>query len=132
MKNFISVALLTLLLLSAHAVWGADKKIDPNQFPLAVHISASAYPPQSPAWGSPIAGWYEIVTATINGKHYQLQGPTSSPKAADCCNGLIDPGDYRGRLMKDEHVTSYESLQKFEILFPDGTMRRFDVISQSE
>lgn len=132
MKNLISVALLSLFLLSSHAVLGADKKIDPNQFPLAVHVSASTYPPQSPAWGSPIAGWYEIITATINGKHYQLQGPTSNPKAQGCCNGLIDPGDYRGRLVKNEHITTYESLQEFEILFPDGTTRRFDVIAQSE
>jgi hypothetical protein len=43
---------------------------------------------------------------------------------------LINPGDYHASLTQDEHKTSYESLQQFEILFPDGTARRFSVVAQ--
>jgi len=121
MKNFSTAALVCCLILtSAHLVLGADAKNDPSQFPLAVHVSASTYAiPTNTGYG------YELVTATIGGKHYQLGGP---PKG----NGLLNPGDYQARLSMDVHKTRYESLQQFEILFPDGTTRRFDVIAQSE
>ena len=90
-----------------------------------MHISASAY-------ASAANPLFEIVTTTINGKHYQLQGPTSSSKIFTHGNGLLNPGDYHCKLSTDEHKTSYESQQVFEILLPDGTTRKFAVIAQSE
>src|SRR5579863_4061262 len=107
---------------SAHA---ADRKATPADYPLAMHISASTY-------ASAANSLYEIVTATVDGKHYQLQGPTSSSRAFTHGNGLINPGDYHCKLSMDEHKTSYESLQMYEILLPDGTTRKFDVVAQSE
>ena len=107
------------------AAHSADTKANPADYPLAVHISASTYAP-GPSLLS------EIVTATVDGKHYELEGPTSSAKIFSHGNGLIDPGDYRGKLSMDQHKTSYESVQQFEILLPDGTTRRFGVIGQSE
>lgn len=106
----------------AHA---ADAKNNPADYSLTVHISASAY-------ATPAVTLDEIITATIDGKHYQLVGPTSSARSFMHGNGLINPGDYRGKLSVDEHKTSYESIQQFEILFPDGTTRKFGVIAQSE
>lgn len=114
-----------LILVFSHRALGADTKDDPSQFPLTIHISASAY-----SHGSDFANnTVEVLTATIDGKHYQLQGLTYNKH---CCDGLIDPGDYHARLSKDQHKTNYESIQEFEILFPDGTTRRFGVIAQSE
>src|SRR5580692_1245973 len=99
-----------------------DSKADPSQYTLAVHVSAAAY--ESVGNTS-----VQMLTATIGGKHYQLAGPTSKGVHFD---GLIDPGDYRARLSKDQHNTSYESIQEFELQFPDGTTRNFKVIAQSE
>ncbi len=115
--------------ISAHA---AEAKPDPSQYTLIVHVSASRYT------GGIFAGAIlsdlqsEILTATVGNRHYELQGPTSSSRSFMHGNGLIDPGDYHARFTQDEHKTSYESLQQFEILFPDGTTRRFGVIEQSE
>jgi hypothetical protein len=131
LKNLPFVILLsTLAVVGTHHVFAADAKNDPSQYPLAIHVSASAYAPRYD-FGR-IDESSEIVTATIDGKHYQLLGPTSTPYVGKCCHGLLNPGDYHAKLVKDEHKTAYESLQEFEILFPDGTTRRFQVISQSE
>jgi hypothetical protein len=113
-----------MLALSAAAL-AANTKADPADYPLAVHLSASSYAP-GPSLLS------EILTATIDGKHYELEGPASSAKIFTHGNGLLNPGDYHARLSMDQHKTSYESVQQFEILFPDGTTRRFAVIGQSE
>jgi hypothetical protein len=139
LKSLVSIVLLSGLILAySHRALAADAKNDPSQFPLAVHVSASAYAP-SPSYDSlygPFNKFSQIVTADINGKHCQLYGPTfTGPKAPGGLyggNGLLNLGDYHARLITDEHKTSYESVQEFEILFPDGAMRRFSVISQSE
>jgi len=41
-------------------------------------------------------------------------------------------GDYKAKLVRDEHKTSYESAQVYEFLFPDKKTRRFEVVGQSE
>lgn len=126
MKSFGAVILLScFVLVPAVGAHAGENKANPADYPLAVHISASGYAP-SPAMLT------EILTATVDGKHYQLEGPTSSAKAFMHGNGLINPGDYRGKLSMDVHKTSYESQQQFEILFPDGTTRKFGVIAVSE
>jgi hypothetical protein len=133
MKAVASAVLLSCLaLVGSHRALGAEAKNDPGQFPLAVHISASTYATENDSRLGAIDQLTEIVTATIDGKHYQLSGPTSSAKAFMHGNGLINPGDYHAKLVKDDHKTSYESQQTFEILFPDGTTRSFFVIAQSE
>jgi hypothetical protein len=130
-KNLAAVVILSsLMIVCAFRIYAADAKIDPSQFPLAVHVSAAEYAPVSSLGYPPFDPEHEIVTATIDGKRYQLEGSTGN--GSKCCNGLLNPGDYHARLSKDEHKTSYESLQQFEILFPDGTTRRLAVIAQSE
>ncbi len=108
--------------LSARA---AEAKPDPSQYTLVLHVSASRYGEgiSVSAIGPDIGS--EILTATVGNRHYQLRGYASG-------HALTNPGDYHARLTKDEHKTSYESLQEFEILFPDGTTRRFQVTAQSE
>ena len=59
---------------------GAEAKNDPGQFPLPIHISASIYAPE---YGSSLKTFddlNQIVTSTIDGKHYQLVGPASSAR----------------------------------------------------
>lgn len=131
MKNLAStVIILSIVLVCPHGALGADAKNDPSQFPLAVHVSGSSYAPSYDF--SVFSSIQEIVSATINRTHYRLIGPTSSARTFLRGNGLINPGDYHARLTTDEHKTAYESLQQFEILFPDGSTRRFNVIAQSE
>jgi hypothetical protein len=130
MKLAASVIVLSgLALIGTLAARAADNKADPAQYTVAVHVSGSAYAYTIPN-NSNLQ--FEVITATIDGKHYQLQGPTSSAKVFTHGNGLLNPGDYHAKLTEDKHNTSYESLEQFEILFPDGTTRKFNVVAQSE
>jgi len=125
MKILASAALVSCLVLAcARCAFAADAKGNAADYPLAVHVSASAYAPTS--------NLYQTLTAAIGNMHYQLLGLTCGSKLCSHASGLINPGDYHAKLIQDEHKTSYESLQQFEILFPDGSTRRFDVIAQAE
>jgi hypothetical protein len=99
-------------------------KVNPAEYTIKVHVSYAQYDPTN--------GMYEILTATINGKHYELEGFTSSARTFMHGNGLLNPGDYLAKLAKDEHKTSFESLQVFDLLLPDNTTRSFSVIGQGE
>jgi hypothetical protein len=41
-------------------------------------------------------------------------------------------GDYKAKLIKDEHKTFYETIQVYEFLFADKKTRWFEVIVQTE
>jgi hypothetical protein len=123
MKRLAYVIALFALVVAPMLALAADSKADPSQYPLTVHVSSAAS-------ASPTNYAVEILAVTIDGKHYQLAGTGFSGKV--CCSGLINLGDYHAKLTKDQHKTSYESLQQYEILFPDGSTRKFDVIAQSE
>ena len=123
MKNLLSAILVSCLILTcSHRAFAANSTPDPNQYTITVHVSAAEYAPHYDVLN-------QILTVTTGGKHYRLWGGTVSAKNK---YALINPGDYPARLIEDVHKTSYESLQRYEFLFPDGTTRRFDVIFQSE
>ena len=132
MRNFAFALIFVCLNAAVSPSRAAESKPDPSQYTLVVHVSASRYTQGIGASFINPNLLSEVLTATVGSRHYQLQGPTSSSKAFMHGNGLIDPGDYHAKLTQDEHKTSYESLQQFEILFPDNTTRRFTVIEQSE
>jgi len=123
MRILASALLLSILTLGciSRAV-AASSKPDPSQYTLTVHVSAAEYAPHDEVSN-------QILTVTIGGKHYRLWGGTVSSKNKFA---LINPGDYPARLTLDQHKTSYESQQRYEFLFPDGTTRGFDVVAQSE
>jgi len=94
-------------------------KNDPSQYLIAVHVSASESDLSNPG------GATQTLTVTIAGKHYLLRGFLIS---AD----LIDPGDYRAKLITDEHKASYLTRQEYEFLFPDGKTWRCGLVRESE
>jgi archaellum component FlaG (FlaF/FlaG flagellin family) len=116
--------LLAVPALFTTGAWGETKKANPADYTVKVHVSAAQYVATD--------GLFEILTVVIDGKHYQLQGATSSSKAFMHGNGLLNPGDYSAKLTVDTHKTAYESIQMYELLMPDGTTRPFSVIFQGE
>ena len=68
---------------------------------------------------------YQVLNVVINGKKYELM--SSSVK-----NVLLALGDYKAKLVQDEHKTAYDSLQVYEFLFPDRRVRKFEVVGQME
>ncbi len=94
-------------------------------YDIAVHVSSARYD------GIPVS---QILNVVIGGKHFEMRGPTLSPKnkTSNDGHGLLNPGDYKAKLTLDTHKTPFESIQEYEFLLPDGTKRKFAVILQSE
>jgi hypothetical protein len=85
----------------------------PDEYPINVHVTSS--------YSLSGAQGLDVV---IHAKKYQLSGV---PRG-----GLLALGDYKAKLVKDEHQTPYESYQEYEFLFPDNKTRKFEVVGQSE
>jgi hypothetical protein len=47
-------------------------------------------------------------------------------------NALLALRDYKAKLLKDEHKTTYDSYQTYEFLFADKKTRGYIVVGQSE
>jgi hypothetical protein len=85
----------------------------PDEYSINVHVTSS--------YTLAIGQGLDVV---IHAKKYQLSGV---PRG-----GLLALGDYKAKLVKDEHQTAYESSQEYEFLFPDNKTRKFEVVGQSE
>jgi hypothetical protein len=110
------VALTLLLLLSAHA-WAGENS-NQAEYTINVHVGSSNL--------YPVAGFYgQQLSVTIEGNKYELQ----SGKVLD---GLLALGDYKAKLVNDEHKTTYDSIRGYEFLFADKKTRRFLVVGQTE
>ncbi len=66
------------------------------------------------------------LNVIIGGKKYELVGGPTNPYA------VLALGDYMAKLVKDEHKTTYDSYQIYEILFPDHKTHKFAVVGQTE
>jgi hypothetical protein len=84
----------------------------PDEYSINVHVTSS--------YNTPSGQQLDVV---IDGKKYQLTAGSGY---------LLGLGDYKAKLTKDQHKTSYESLQYYEFLFPDKKTKTFVVTGQSE
>jgi hypothetical protein len=107
-----SAALFVLLLLATLAPAAPA----PDDYSINVHVTSS-YSISNAAGG-------QGLDVAINAKKYQLAGLVRG--------GLLALGDYKAKLVKDQHQTAYESSQEYEFLFTDNKTRKFEVIGQSE
>ncbi len=101
-----------LLLLSALAWAGTNP--DPAEYTINVHVSKSR-----------TKGTEQTLNVVINGRKFRLAG--SGPAYM-----LLALGDYKAKLIKDEHKGTYDSLQIYELLLPDQKTRKFWVVGQTE
>ena len=65
-----------------------------------------------------------MLHVVIDGKKYELQSVFDM-------GGVLALGDYKAKLVKDEHRGS-DSLQVYEFLFPDKKTRQFRVVGLTE
>jgi hypothetical protein len=107
---------LAILLLLSTAAWAADP--NPADYNITVHVSKSRMVFERDAAT-------QLLNVIIAGKKYEL-------RSVPLVNALLAPGDYKARLIRDEHETTYDSYQIYEFLFPDHKARNFTVVGQSE
>jgi hypothetical protein len=108
------IPLAILLLLSTFAT-AADPK--PADYAITVHVSATRIA---------FAGrGVQDLDVIIDGKKFELISDLGVGQ-------LLALGDYKAKLVRDDHRTTYDSDRVYEFLFPDGKTRRFDVVGQIE
>jgi hypothetical protein len=106
MKRTLAVV---LLLFSALAWAGSDP--NPADYTINVHVSASR-----------VKNAGITLTAIVDGKKSELLG-----------NGaLLIPGDYKAKLIRNDHKNAYEIYQVYEFLFPDKKTRTYTLIGIME
>jgi|ERR1700683_58092 type 1 fimbria pilin len=112
------ITLALLLFLSALG-WAAG---DPNatEYAVNVHVSSSSVVLENHAINS-----QQQLSVVIDGKKYELRSEIAT-------SALLALGDYKAKLVQDEHKTAYDSLQVYEFLLPDRKTRKFRVVGQTE
>jgi hypothetical protein len=89
----------------------------PDEYNITIHVRSSYIV-------SGHGGSSQYMDVMIAGKKFQL---------ADPGNGyLLALGDYKAKLVKDDHKTPYESIRMYEFQFSDKKARKFAVTGQSE
>jgi hypothetical protein len=110
------ITLAVLLMLSAFA-W-AGSNANPADYTVNIHVSRSRMVKNG-------AAWWQKLDVVIEGKKYQLESEGAP-------NALLTIGDYKAKLVKDEHRGPVDSFQAYEFLFPDQKTRKFIVVGQTE
>jgi hypothetical protein len=114
---------LVVLLLSAFS-FAANKPANPADYNVNVHVSATSVQFSTDGVGHP------FLNVVIAGKNYQLL--SEQGEAGHKATTILPLGDYKAKLVTDEHDTVYRSIQSYEFLFPDGKTAKFDVVGTSE
>src|SRR5208283_373496 len=93
---------LSVFLLLATVARSSDPK--PADNAITIHVSATRI-----AFGGRLLQDLDVI---IDGKKYELASELSLGQ-------LLALGDYKAKLVKDEHRNAYDSYQVYEFLFPD-------------
>jgi hypothetical protein len=108
------IALAILLFLAAQAWAGGNPT--PDEYTINIQVSSSNT-------GGSVGR--QDLSVVIDGKKYELLSERVT-------GTILALGDYKAKLVKDEHETVYDSVRVYEFLFVDKKTRKFDVIGQSE
>jgi hypothetical protein len=119
-----STALFVLLLLTTFSRAAPN----PDTYSINIHVSSSHWV-MAPSLTGPQA--VQELNVIIDGKKYELAAPAVTANLQAGVT-LLAPGDYKAKLVQDQHKTTYESSQAYEFLFPDKKTRKFIVVGQSE
>lgn len=105
---------------SAHAQKSAD-------YAVKLHISASRIGYDCGVTsGNSSCKSVQQITAVVDGAKYELESETFFPK------GIVALGDYQAKLVSDEQKPTQEFNRTYDLMFPDGSTRKFRVIGQTE
>jgi hypothetical protein len=122
-NNMVKTAAL-LVLFSASCLAGPTT----GQYSISVHVTASHWLMESDIKSG---GWpVERLDVVIDGKKYELQAAAGGIGRSGV--SLLNPGDYKAKLVVDVHKTSYESSQIYEFQFSDQKTQRFALVGISE
>jgi len=102
-----------VLMLSSALAW-AGTTANPAEYTINVHVSASYI----------VRERDQQLNVVIDGKKYELESPGVGM--------LLALGDYKAKVVRDEHKEAYDSLKVYEFMFSDQKTRKFTVVGQVE
>lgn len=102
----------------------AANKPNPADYPISVHVISSHRDINAVSLERDCS-----LDVTINGKQYEFAGFC---QRANGHQMIIPLGDYKAKLITDEHPTPYQSYQTYELLFPDDKTVKFEVVGLTE
>ena len=108
------------ILLSLSAFAWAGTNSNPAEYTISVHVTTSRMVIEGSA-----SAHQQRLNVVIDGKKYELESEIYP-------NALLKLGDYKAKVVKDEHRSTYDSYQVYEFLFLDNKTRRFMVVGQTE
>ncbi len=116
------VILTILLLAPALACYAREKPdLNPADYSISVHVQSSRLNDLC----APGCIWVQHVNVLIDGKKFELSD--TSPRT-----DLLRIGDYKAKVLKDETGHSFEYQRTYEFLMPDGELRKFVVVGETE
>jgi len=119
-KAAVALVFVALLSIPASAQKGAS-------YPVKVHVSASRIGYDcAVSRGNTACESVQQLTAVVDGVKYELESETILPR------GVVALGDYQAKLLEDEQKPTHEFKRAYELMFPDGSTRKFRVIGQTE
>lgn len=102
---------------------------NPAEYTVNIHVVSSEVSANTNGRTPSIIG-PQTLNVLIDGTKYELAAAPVSISLTK--EGLIVPGDYKARLVSDKRKGTYAYTREYELLFPDGTTKKFAVIGQSE
>lgn len=100
-----------------------------EEYPVKIHVVSSRVFTDPRMDGAPEIS--QMLGVIIDGKKYDLEGPPIKKPDRRSIT-LLALGDYRAKLVLDEHDTTYESAQAYEFLFSDNKKIKLFVVAQTE
>jgi hypothetical protein len=114
-RGTVKKIVLAIVLLSTFAFGGGPSSA--ADYTINVHVSRTRAVFEG--------GHFQKLDVVIDGKRYELRSERIS-------EALLALGDYKAKIVKDEHRTNYDSILLYEFLLPDNKTRRFKVVGQWE
>ena len=106
------------------SVYAQSKSAD---YTIKIHVSATRIGVDCGVFnGNSSCKTVQQLTAQIDGAKYELQSETFFPK------GIVALGDYQAKLIKNTVKPTHEFSREYDLVFPDGSTRKFRVIGQTE
>jgi hypothetical protein len=110
------LAFAAVLLLFSALAWAGEEP-NPADYTINVHVSSAR-----------VNGRGAIrLKVTLDGKKVELEG-------LDVESSLLKPGDYKAKAIpvKVKDVHTYDVYGNYELLFPDGKTRKYNLVGVAE
>lgn len=97
-------------------------------YSIKVHVTASRIGTDCGSVTNGNSGCKSVqqISAMVDGVKYEMESETFFPK------GIVALGDYEAKLVDDQQKPTREFSRSYDLMFPDGSTRKFRVIGQTE